>query len=297
MNPKKTNTLALLMIRIIAGIVVVILAFLIGRILIQGLPHISWKFLMTSSKAFTSGGGIGIQLFNSFYLLILTLIISFPISLGAGIFLAEYAPKNALTNVIRMAIEILSSLPSVVVGLFGFLLFVVQFKLGFSILSGAIALTFFNLPLLTRNIEDSLNSVPKLQREAGLALGLSKWHTVIKVILPEAIPGIVTGIVLCAGRIFGEAAALIYTAGQSATSVDFTKWNPFDASSPLNLLRPAETLAVHIWKINSEGIMPDAEQISAGASAVLIIAVLIFNLSARFLGQKLYQHLTAAKQG
>ena len=247
------------MIRIIAGIVVVILAFLIGRILIQGLPHISWKFLTTSSKAFTSGGGIGIQLFNSFYLLILTLIISFPISLGAGIFLAEYAPKNALTNVIRMAIEILSSLPSVVVGLFGFLLFVVQFKLGFSI--------------------------------------LSKWHTVIKVILPEAIPGIVTGIVLCAGRIFGEAAALIYTAGQSATSVDFTKWNPFDASSPLNLFRPAETLAVHIWKINSEGIMPDAEQISAGASAVLIIAVLIFNLSARFLGQKLYQHLTAAKQG
>ena len=108
MNPKKTNTLALLMIRIIAGIVVVILAFLIGRILIQGLPHISWKFLTTSSKAFTSGGGIGIQLFNSFYLLILTLIISFPISLGAGIFLAEYAPKNALTNVIRMAIEILS---------------------------------------------------------------------------------------------------------------------------------------------------------------------------------------------
>lgn len=196
-----------------------------------------------------------------------------------------------------MAIEILSSLPSVVVGLFGFLLFVVQFKLGFSILSGAIALTFFNLPLLTRNIEDSLNSVPKLQREAGLALGLSKWHTVIKVILPEAIPGIVTGIVLCAGRIFGEAAALIYTAGQSATSVDFTKWNPFDASSPLNLFVPAETLAVHIWKINSEGIMPDAEQISAGASAVLIIAVLIFNLSARFLGQKLYQHLTAAKQG
>ena len=234
------------MIRIIAGIVVVILAFLIGRILIQGLPHISWKFLTTSSKAFTSGGGIGIQLFNSFYLLILTLIISFPISLGAGIFLAEYAPKNAITNVIRMAIEILSSLPSVVVGLFGFLLFVVQFKLGFSILSGAIALTFFNLPLLTRNIEDSLNSVPKLQREAGLALGLSKWHTVIKVILPEAIPGIVTGIVLCAGRIFGEAAALIYTAGQSATSVDFTKWNPFDASSPLNLFRPAETLAVHI---------------------------------------------------
>ena len=194
-----------------------------------------------------------------------------------------------------MAIEVLSSLPSVVVGLFGFLLFVVQFKMGFSIISGAIALTFFNLPLLTRNVEDSLNNVPKLQREAGLALGLSKWHTVTKIILPEALPGIITGIVLCAGRVFGEAVALIYTAGQSATNIDFMNWNPFSESSPLNLFRPAETLAVHIWKINSEGIMPDAEQISAGASAVLIVAVLIFNLSARYLGNRLYKRLTASK--
>ena len=294
-NTKFQNKVAITIIRVIAGLVVLILAFLIGRILLQGLPHVSWHFLTAPSESFVAGGGIGYQLFNSFYLLILTLIISFPISLGAGLFLSEYAPKNWVTEVVRMAIEILSSLPSVVVGLFGFLLFVVQFKLGFSILAGAIALTFFNLPLLTRNIEEAMRAVPNLQREAGLALGLSKWRTITKIILPEALPGIITGIVLGAGRVFGEAAALIYTAGQSATSMDFSDWNPFSPSSPLNLMRPAETLAVHIWKINSEGIMPDAAAVSAGASAVLIIAVLFFNVLARYVGNKLYRKLTASK--
>ena len=223
------------------------------------------------------------------------MLISFPIALGAGIYLFEYAPKNWITSTIRVAIEVLSSLPSVVVGLFGFLLFVVEFKLGFSILSGAIALTFFNLPLLTRSVENSLAAVPKLQREAGLALGFSRWQTVLGVIFPEALPGILTAIILSAGRIFGEAAALIYTAGQSAPILNFANWNPLSPSSPLNPMRPAETLAVHIWKINSEGIMPDASAVSAGASAVLILAVLIFNFSARWLGNRIYRKVTASK--
>ncbi|KRN10073.1 phosphate ABC transporter permease PstA [Liquorilactobacillus mali] len=295
MKTKLQNNIAITVIRVIAALVVLILAFLLGDILISGIPHISWHFLTAASQSFTSGGGIGVQLFNSIYLLLLTLIISFPISLGAGIFLSEYAPKNIFTATVRMAIEVLSSLPSVVVGLFGFLLFVVQMDMGFSILSGAIALTFFNLPLLTRNIEESLRAVPDLQREAGLSLGLSKWKTVTKVILPEALPGIVTGVVLGAGRVFGEAAALIYTAGQSATNINFGNWNPFNSTSPLNLMRPAETLAVHIWKINSEGVMPDAAAVSAGSSAVLIIAVLIFNFSARVIGNQLYRKLTATK--
>ncbi|KRL03930.1 phosphate ABC transporter permease PstA [Liquorilactobacillus oeni] len=295
MGTKLQNNIAIAVIRILAALVVLILVFLLGKILISGIPHISWHFLTAASQSFESGGGIGVQLFNSIYLLALTLIISFPISLGAGIFLSEYAPKNFLTAIVRMAIEVLSSLPSVVVGLFGFLLFVVQMKMGFSILSGAIALTFFNLPLLTRNIEESLRAIPDLQREAGMSLGLSKWKTVTKVILPEALPGIITGVVLGAGRVFGEAAALIYTAGQSATNIDFGDWNPFNSASPLNLFRPAETLAVHIWKINSEGVMPDAAAVSAGSSAVLIIAVLIFNLLARVLGNSLYHKLTATK--
>ncbi|KRN94425.1 phosphate ABC transporter permease PstA [Pediococcus stilesii] len=295
MNAKKADKIATAIIYILVGIVVLILVALLGFILISGLPHVTWSFLTSPASAFSAGGGIGDQLFNSFYLLILTLIISFPISLGAGIYLAEYAKKNWLTDAIRITIEVLSSLPSVVVGLFGFLLFVVQFKLGFSIISGAIALTFFNLPLLTRNIENSLNGVSNLQREAGLSLGLSRWKTVTKVVVPAALPGILTGIILSAGRVFGEAAALIFTAGQSAPMLNYANWNPLSGDSPLNIFRPAETLAVHIWKINTEGIMPDASQVSAGASAVLVVAVLIFNLGARFAGNYIYRKITASK--
>lgn len=250
---------------------------------------------MTSpAKSYEAGGGIGIQLFNSFFLLLITMLISFPISLGAGIFLSEYAKDNWITRLIRTAIEILSSLPSVVVGLFGFLIFVIQIGYGFSILSGALALTVFNLPLMTRNVEESLKAISFTQREAGLALGLSRWETVLHVIIPEALPGIVTGIVLSSGRIFGEAAALIYTAGQSAPALDWSNWNPLSVSSPISIFRQAETLAVHIWKVNSEGNIPDAAQVSAGASAVLILVVLLFNFGARFIGKKLHSKLTSA---
>ncbi|GEO67442.1 phosphate ABC transporter permease PstA [Levilactobacillus spicheri] len=295
MNAKQKDVVATIAINVIVATVVGILFFLLAYILISGLPHVSWSFLTGTTDSFSGAGGIGVQLFNSFYLLILTMLISIPISLGAGIYLAEYAKDNWRTHLIRSAIEVLSSLPSVVVGLFGFLLFVVQFKIGFSVISGAIALTFFNLPLLTRNIEESLSAVPRNQREAGLSLGMSKWKTEIGIILPVALPGIVTGIVLSAGRVFGEAAALIYTAGQSAPVTNFADWNPMDAASPLNPLRPAETLAVHIWKVNTEGLASNAAQLSAAASAVLIIAVLLFNLGARVLGNYLYRRVTASK--
>lgn len=294
MKAKRWDKIATGVLYAIAVFLVLILAFLLLYILIRGLPHISWEFLTQPAKAYQVGGGIGIQLFNSFYLLLITMLISFPISLGSGIYLSEYAKKNWLTDVIRTSVEILSSLPSVVVGLFGFLIFVVQFQYGFSIISGALALTFFNLPLLTRNIEESLNAIHHTQREAGLALGLSRWETVLHVILPAATPGILSGVIISSGRIFGEAAALIYTAGQSAPALDFTNWNPLSVSSPIGLFRQAETLAVHIWKINSEGTMPDGDAVSAGASAVLILAVLLFNFSARAVGKKLYKKITSA---
>ncbi|SUP53024.1 Phosphate transport system permease protein pstA [Weissella viridescens] len=134
MNAKTVDKIATAVLYAIAGIVILILAALLGYILIQGVPHLSWHFLTAPASAFTAGGGIGIQLFNSLYLLLITMLLSFPIALGAGIYLNEYAnPKSKITGIVRMTIEILSSLPSVVVGLFGFLLFVVQFKLGFSI--------------------------------------------------------------------------------------------------------------------------------------------------------------------
>lgn len=295
MNPKKVDKIATNVLYGISGIIVIILASLLLYILLRGLPNISWHFLTSPAKAYEVGGGIGIQLFNSIFLLIVTMVISFPLSLGAGIYLSEYANQNSwLTNLVRTSIEILSSLPSVVVGLFGFLIFVVQFGYGFSIISGALALTVFNLPLMTCNVEESLRAVHHTQREGGLALGLSRWETVLHVIVPEALPGIITGVVLSSGRIFGEAAALIYTAGQSAPALNWSNWNPMSVSSPISIFRQAETLAVHIWKVNGEGTVPDGAAVSAGASAVLIIFVLLFNFGARFIGKKIHSKLTAS---
>ncbi|MGO0057421.1 phosphate ABC transporter permease PstA [Streptococcus suis] len=294
MHAKKFDKLATGILYSIAGVIVVILTSLILYILLRGLPHVSWDFLTSKSSSYKAGGGIGIQLYNSFFLLVVTLLISVPLSTGAGIYLAEYAKKGPLTNFIRTCIEILSSLPSVVVGLFGYLIFVVQFEYGFSILSGALALTVFNLPQMTRNVEDSLRHVHHTQREAGLSLGLSRWETVLHVVIPEALPGIVTGIVLASGRIFGEAAALIYTAGQSAPALDWSNWNPLSVTSPISIFRQSETLAVHIWKVNSEGTIPDATQVSAGSAAILLVFILVFNFSARYIGKKLHAKMTSA---
>ena len=294
MHAKKIDKIATGVLYAIAGIIVTILASLILYILVRGLPHVSWTFLTSKSSSYQAGGGIGIQLYNSFFLLVITLIISFPLSLGAGIYLSEYAKKGPLTNLVRTCIEILSSLPSVVVGLFGYLVFVVQFQYGLSIISGALALTVFNLPQMTRNIEDSLQNIHHTQREAGLVLGISRWETVIHVVVPEALPSIITGVVLASGRIFGEAAALIYTAGQSAPALDWSNWNLFSVTSPISIFRQAETLAVHIWKVNSEGTIPDAIEVSAGSAAVLLIFILIFNFGARKLGTYLHKKLTSA---
>ncbi|WEV44130.1 phosphate ABC transporter permease PstA [Lactobacillus sp. ESL0684] len=295
MNSKRNDRIATGVIYFLVGLVILLLIGIIGNILLSGVPHLSWDFLTKASSSFEAGGGIRDQLFNSLYLLVLTLLISLPIALGAAIYLAEYAADTWLTRLIRTTIEILSSLPSIVVGLFGYLVFVVQFGLGFSIIAGALALTFFNLPILTSNIEQAINGVPQAQREAGWALGLSNWKTIRGIVLPAALPGIITGVILSAGRVFGEAAALIYTAGQSGSTIDYANWNIFSPTSFLNVMRPAETLAVHIWKVNTEGIVPDVNVVSAATSALLIIVVIIFNFGARALGNWLYKRLTAAK--
>ena len=293
MNPKKSDRIAKKVIYGSVGLLILLLLFLIGYILITGLPDMSWHFLTSVSKSFEAGGGICDQIFNSVYILILTTIISFPIALGVGIYLAEYAKDNWFTSLLKTIIELLSSLPSIVVGLFGYLIFVIKFQIGFSIISGAITLTFFNLPLLTRSIEDAFRAVPLDQRQAGVALGISKWKTIMGIVFPCALPKILTGVILSAGRIFGEAAALIFTAGQSNSVINYADWNPFSPTSPLNIFRPAETLAVHIWKVNTESILPDAHQVSSGSAAVLIIVILLFNLGARWLGNVVYRKLTA----
>ena len=291
---KREDKIATGILAAIVAFIFILLAALMVYIIASGAQKaFDPSFLTGKPEQFKEGGGIGPELFNSFYLLILTMIISIPLSLGAAIYLVEYAPGNRVTHIIKTVIEVLSSLPSIVVGLFGFLLFVIYFGWGFSIISGAFALTIFNIPLLVRVIQQALESVPTTQRDAGLALGLTRWETTIHILLPTAMPAIITGIILSAGRVFGEAAALIYTAGQSAPMLDFTCLDLSSPACPWNIFRPAETLAVHIWKINSEGVVPDLAAISNGTAAVLMICVLLFNLIARFVGKRVGRKLVA----
>ena len=249
-------------------------------------------------------GGVFPVLWNSIYILVLTMLIAVPLGILGGIYMSEYAADNWVTSAIRFAEESISSVPSIVVGLFGLILFVDNFKWGFTALGGALALTLFNLPLMTRLSEQALRAVPQEERTASLALGATKWQTIRHVVVPLAIPGLITGVILTAGRVFGEAAVLLFTsglgtpahydftstAGFSLTNLDSAWWH----SSPWSPLRPATTLSVYIYKLQSEGLGSYVNQIIDGCAAILIAMVLIFNLGARLIGRILTRRLTAA---
>jgi phosphate transport system permease protein len=283
-----------------AALIVVVLGFLILYLIVQGLKVITPHFLFTGAAKplpgkFTTpaGSGIGPQLFNSLYFLVLTMLIAVPIGLGAGIYMAEYAGQGPIANGLRTCTEILASLPSIVVGLFGLLVFVNRTGWGYTLLGGAFAVAILNLPVMVRVTEESLRAVPPDLREASLGLGSTRWQAIRKILVPAAIPGLVTGFILASGRVFGEAAALIYTAGVTTPDLHFSNLNPLSKQSPLSPMRPAETLAVHIWKLNSESLLPDARRIADGSAAVLIISVLVFNIGARLAGRWVYRRLSA----
>jgi phosphate transport system permease protein len=253
----------------LAGIVILgILAAFLIFILYKGVPVLSWDFIFGRSSDIRAGGGVGAQLFNSFYILFLSLLVSIPLAIGAGIYLAEYADDNRLTDMIRLSTESLATVPSIVLGLFGMIIFVNLLGLGFSIIGGALTLTLLNLPVLVRVTEESIRTVPVHYREASLALGATKWQTVWRVVLPNALPGIITGITLTAGRALGETAILIFTAG---TTVGRQMAN-FDVTAA------GETLAVHLWYVMAVGLVPDRIEIANGTGALLVITVLILNL-------------------
>jgi phosphate transport system permease protein len=273
------------------ALILLLLAWFIGYMLYRGAHAIDWHFLTSEPQALRAGGGIGPQLFNSLYLLVLSMLLTVPLGLGAGIYMAEYAKPGPLADVLRLTTETLASLPSIAVGLFGLLLFVVQLHLGFSVLAGAMALTVLNLPLMVRMTEQSLRAVPRELKEASMGLGVGHWYTIRKVLVPAAFPGLLSGGILTAGRVFGEAAALIYTAGVNSPRLDWGSWNPLDPRSPLYPLRPASTLAVHIWKTNSEGLVPDLRRVADGSAAVLVVGVLLFNLLARYAGSRIQRRM------
>lgn len=251
----------------IASCVVLFILGLLFLILQRGLPHLTWDFIIGLPSEIEEGGGIGPALFNSFYMLVLSLLISIPLGMASGIYLAEFAPDNKLIGLIRICVEGLASVPSIIFGLFGIALFVEMFQLGLTIIGGAVSLAFLNLPVLTRVTEEAIRAVPKELRGASFALGATHLQTIRKALIPAALNGIVTGICLVAGRAFGESAVIILTAGVTTSGV---MWD-------FNLLSPGETLAVHLWYVQSEAIVPDAAEISAKAAAVLLFIVLAIN--------------------
>ncbi len=253
----------------VAGIFIIgVLAIFLGYLLFKGLPVLSGHFIFGQSSDINSGGGVGAQLFNTFYILFLSLVVAAPIAIGAGIYLAEYSARGWLADAIRLSVECLASVPSIVLGLFGMILFINLMGFGISLGVGAMTLALMNLPIIVRVTEESLKTVPKEFREASLALGATKWQTIARVVLPAAMPGIITGVTLTAGRAVGETAILIFTAGTTASRLipDFS------------LSAGGETLAVHMWYVMAIGLVPDRIDIANGTGALLIIVILIFNL-------------------
>lgn len=266
----------------LAGLIILgILAAFLAYILYKGLPVLSWDFVTGMSTDVRAGGGVGPQLFNSFYILFLSMAFSIPVAVGAGIYLAEYAGQNKLTDLIRLSTESLATVPSIVLGLFGMIIFVNTLGLGFSIIGGALTLSLLNIPVLVRVTEEAIKTVPLQYREASLALGATKWQTIWRVVLPAALPGMITGLTLTAGRALGESAILIFTAG---TTVSRQLPDP-------NLLAAGETLAVHMWYVMAVGLVPDRVEIANGIGALLVITILIFNLVFTIPGRLLQRRL------
>jgi phosphate transport system permease protein len=276
------------------ALVLLILGAIIVHFAIAAWGVVSPSFILDDPSE-TALGGIFPVLWNSVYMLTLTMLIAVPVGILGGIYMSEYASDNVVTNAIRFAEESISSVPSIVVGLFGLILFVDDLHIGFSALGGALALTFFNLPLMTRLSEQALRAVPQDERSASLALGATKWQTIRHVVLPLAIPGLITGVILTAGRVFGEAAVLLFTSGIGTPAhYDFGNLDLTNPASPWSPFRPATTLSVYIYKLNSEGLGAFKNQIVDGSAAILISMVLIFNLGARFIGRVLTRRLTAS---
>lgn len=209
-----------------------LLAAFAGKVIIGGLMGATPEMFRFARK-----GSIGNQLFNTVYLVFISLAVSVPLGVCAGIYLAMYAKEGPVTKFLRMCIETLSSLPSIVVGLFGYLVFLVFFGMGKSLMAGALSVSILTLPLITTTTEDALKGLPAGYYHASLGLGATRWQSIFHVLLPACLPRIMTGVILAAGRGFGEAAALLYTTG-SGTSLKWGNWNLSAPTCPLKPLPP-----------------------------------------------------------
>ncbi|WP_455650166.1 phosphate ABC transporter permease PstA [Enterocloster citroniae] len=196
-----------------AGLSILILAGIMGYVFVRGIPHVTWAFLSTASSATKGTFGILGNIINTLYIVGITLLIATPIGIGSAVYLNEYARPGKAVRAIEFTTEVLSGIPSIIFGLFGMVFFGNTLGLGYSILTGALTLTLMILPLITRTTQEALKTVPDSNRHGALGIGATKWYMIRTILLPSAMPGILTGVILAIGRIVGESAALLFTAG------------------------------------------------------------------------------------
>lgn len=272
LSPRTTQRLAMVVIWASGALTVGALLFVVLYVLVQGIPLVTADFLLTPPAGGIRGeGGISTTIVTTLYLIVLTLAFAMPPGVGAAIYMSEYASDNALTRAVRFGIEALAGVPSIVFGLFGFALFVVALNFRFSILSGSLTLACLVLPTVIRTSEEAIRAVPRSYREGALALGSTKWQGIWHVVLPTAVPGILTAVILTIGRVVGETACLYVTMGGSA-------------AMPTSLFSGGRSLALHLFYLAMETRAFDK---AMATGAVLIAIILSMNaltnwLSARF---------------
>jgi phosphate transport system permease protein len=266
-SPRAGQAIARTVLWALTIITVVILVYIIVFVLRKGLPALSWEFLSKNPVDMGKEGGIFSTIVGTIALTAGAILIATPLGIGTAIYLTEYTWEGPVTRVIRFGAECLAGIPSIIFGLFGFILFVTKLKFGWSILSGSLTLAFMILPTIIRTSEEAIKSVPQVYRTVSFSLGSTKWQTVTRVVLPSALPGIVTGVILSVGRSIGETAAVIFTAGSALRL-------------PTSLFSSSRTMAVHFYILAREGIsMTNAY----GTAAILIIAILGINILAYYL--------------
>lgn len=251
-----------------------LLVFLIGYIFWRGIPYLSWELISSQTSYIRNTIGILPNIVNTVYIILVAMVIVLPLGVGAAIYLTEYADNQRLVGLIEFAAETLTGIPSIIFGLVGMLLFVQLFGLGAGILAGGLTLVMMILPTILRTTQESLKTVPQSYREGALALGAGKWRMIRTVVLPNAIDGIVTGCILAIGRIVGESAALLFTAGFGLKLNGFVK----------SLRTSSATLTVALYIYASEQGKMD---VAFAIAAILLVLTLMINFSATLTGKKL----------
>jgi phosphate transport system permease protein len=262
-----------------ASISIFLLAGIVGYVAIKGMSSISWNFLTTVPSAIKGTFGIAGNIVNTLYMIIITLLISVPFGVGAAIYLNEYAKPGRFVNLIEFTTETLSGIPSIIFGLFGYVFFGQTLQLGYSILTGSLTLAIMVLPLVTRNTQEALKTVPNSYRSGALGIGATKWYMIRTILLPSAMPGIITGIILSIGRIVGESAALLFTSGSGYL---LPKLGKYGEGLFQKILQPGGTLTIQLFLSMEKGEYDSA----FGIAFVLLIIVFGINVLTKYLAHK-----------